>query len=318
MTPSPPVVVEMSASDASTPYARVLVAACSDGLRGGGPCGLESTAVSDPGRAVAIVSWDGTGRGTATIEVGVRRGARAEWLTRRVTFDPSDAEVERWRSVGLIIATLVGSESARDAAPPSAHAVPPAPAPPSKPVPRDPAPPAPSLPGPSWFFELGADLARGGGDIVGAGGPNGRIGAAFRSTAVFVTGSVRYEVEPHATSQVRLEWGWASVGVGLAAPLADGALLVEGRFEPTAGVIRASVSGGSPQQSGALFGAREGGALTWWWGRSFGLSLSLELLETTRSTVVTVSNASGAGAIPVATAQWLGWSGGLGLRFRTE
>src|SRR5258708_28666544 len=105
MTPSPAVVVEMHASDASSSYAQVLVDACTEGLRDGGVCALDA-GTGDSSRAVAIVSWDGIHRSAAKIDVGVRRGAHADWLTRNVTFAASDAEVERWRSVGLIIATL--------------------------------------------------------------------------------------------------------------------------------------------------------------------------------------------------------------------
>jgi hypothetical protein len=313
MTPSPAVVVEMSASDAGTSYAQVLVEACSDGLRGGGPCALEGSAASDSARAVAIVSWEGVGRSAAKIEVGVRRAAHADWLTRRVTFAASDAEVERWRSVGLIIATLVGGgEGAKDSLPAPAPERPPPPPPPKPAV--TPSAPSSEPAGTAWFFELGADLARGAGDVLAAGGPTGRVGATFRRTPVFVTASLRYEIEPNVLAQVRLEWGWASVGVGVATPLGRTPFLVEARLEPTVGGIRASSSsGGAPAQSGALFGAREGVGLTWWWARWLGLALCVEALETTRSTDVNVT-----GTTLAAKAQWLGWSAGLGLRFRTE
>jgi hypothetical protein len=315
MTPSPAVVIEMSASDASTPNAQVLVEACSDGLRGGGPCALEDSGATDSARAVAIVSWEGSGRGAAKIEVGVRRAAHADWLTRHVTFDPSDAEIERWRSVGLIIATLVGSEVAKAPVPPPETSLP-APAPPK------PSPPPPPAPTPeaatSWSFEVGAAASRGAGDVFGAWGPTGRVGAAFRRTPVFVTGSLRYEIEPPGAAQVRLEWGWVSLGAGIGAPLGRTPLLLEARLEPTLGGIRATSLGSAPAQAGGLFGVREGVALTWWWAHWIGLSLSAEALETTRSTVVNVSSNTGTSTTVAAKAQWFGWSSGLGLRFRTD
>jgi hypothetical protein len=314
MTPSPAVVVEMSASDASTPYAQVLVEACTDGLRGGGPCALEGSAAGDTARAVAIVSWEGIGRGAAKIEVGVRRAAHADWLTRHVTFDPSDAEVERWRSVGLIIATLVGNEAAKAPPPPPEPSPPPAPAKPQPPAP----PPATPAVNPVWFFEAGAVLARGAGDVFDAWGGAARVGALFRRTPIFLTGSIRYETAPQAAPQVRLEWGWVSLGAGAFAPLGRTPLILEARVEPTLGGIRATSLAGAPAQTGGLFGVREGIALTWWWGRWVGLSLSVDALETTRSTAVNVSSNTGTGTTPAARAQWFGWSTGLGLRFRTD
>jgi hypothetical protein len=311
MTPSPAVVVEMPASDASAPYAQVLLDACTAGLRDGGVCALDA-GTGDASRAVAIVSWDGTGRGAAKIDVGVRRGAQAHWLTRRVTFAASDVEVERWRSVGLIIATLVGSEGARPPAteePPS----PPAAPPPESPAPDKPAPPAPPS-ATSWFFEGGADVARGASDGLGAWGATARAGIAFHATPFFLTASLRYELQPLATAQTQLEWGWVAIGAGVAGRLGPD-VLVEARFEPTVGGTRASSPSATQPQSGAVFGAREGVGITWWWARWLGPSLSLDVLETTGSTVINLSD--GTGTTAIAKAQWIGWSTGLGLRFRT-
>jgi hypothetical protein len=136
----------------------------------------------------------------------------------------------------------------------------------------------------------------------------------FPATPVFLTASLRYEIQPLATAQVHLEWGWVAVGVGVAARVGPD-LVVEARFEPTLGGTRASSPSATQAESGVLFGAREGVGITWWWGRWLGPTLSLDALETTGSTVVNVSN--GAGNTAVAKAQWVGWSAGLGLRFRT-
>src|SRR5579859_2623261 len=101
------VVIEMHAQDAALPNARILVNACTEGLREMGPCSLEDS-TSSSAHAVVIVSWEGQGHTAAKIEVGVRHGGRgADWIARHVTFNATDAEPERWRSVGLIIATLV-------------------------------------------------------------------------------------------------------------------------------------------------------------------------------------------------------------------
>ena len=322
MTPSAPVVIEMLAADADTPFARVLVGACSEGLRDGGPCALEGATAGASARAVAIVSWDGEDRASAKIDVGVRRGGRADWHTRRVSFAASDAQAERWRSVGLIIATLVGAETPPEPPAPVPPPTPPVPPPEKRPIAgtkESAGLPARRQP---WFFEVGASGARGTADVVGAWGPAARAGLAFRSSPLFLTASLRYETEPQASAQastqVHLDWGWVTAGLGLAAPLGrapDPPLLVEVRLEPTVGVVRASAVGAADQW-GALLGVREGLGITWWWARWLGPSLSAEALQTTRSTVVNVSN--GTGATEVAKAQWFGWSAGLGLRVRVE
>ena len=317
MTTPPPVVVEMSASDAGAPYAQVLVQACSAGLRGDGPCALEGSAPADAARAVAIVSWEGDDRATAKVEVGVRRGQHADWLTRRVTFARADAEEERWRSVGLIIATLVGSQTGGDR-----NADLPTPPPPAAPPPvvKEPVaaekPAASPMPARTWFVEADAEAVRGAGDVFGAWGGALRGGVAFEGTPFFVTGSLRYEIAPDAAPDARLEWGWVSLGAGVATPLSRAPLVFEARCEPTLGGVRASASQGGSTQSGGLFGVREGVGLTWWLGRAVGLTVGAEALETTRSAVVNVSG--GAGYPAEAKAQWLGWSTAIGLRFRSD
>ena len=317
MTTPPAVVVEMSASEAGAPYAQVLVQACSAGLRKDGPCALEGNASADAARAVAIVSWEGDDRATAKVEVGVRRGQHADWLTRRVTFAPADAEEERWRSVGLIIATLVGSQTGADRTV-ETPAPPPAAAPPH--VAKEPLaaekPAASRGAARTWFVEADAEAARGAGDVFGAWGGALRGGVAFAGSPFFVTGALRYEIAPNAAPDARLEWGWVSLGVGISAPLGDAPLVFEARCEPTLGGMRATASQGGATQSGGLFGVREGVGLTWWMGRAIGVSLGVEALETTRSAVVNVSG--GAGYPAEAKAQWLGWSTAIGLRFRSD
>lgn len=76
-----------------------------------GTCELD-TAASEPGRALAIVRWLGSERQSVRIEVGLRAADRAEWSVRELAFSPRDPARERWRSVGLVLATLVGEVEA--------------------------------------------------------------------------------------------------------------------------------------------------------------------------------------------------------------
>ncbi len=323
------VVIEMPAQDAALPYSRVLVNACTEGLRERGPCALEDS-TSESAYAVVIVSWEGQGHTAAKIEVGVRHGSRADWVARHVAFNASDAEVERWRSVGLIIATLVEQAGGdRKPEPPAAT-----------PAPQD-KPPAPVRPAPAqaevevaekpasplaptrnaWLLDGAFELARGTGNGLGALGGLVRGSRQVGSTAFLVTGSLRYETQPTAsngaTARVGVQWAWAGAGVAVATDPAR-PLLFEARLEPTLGWVQATAQGSSSAKSGVLFGAREGVSATWWWAWWLGIAAGVEAVETTQSATVRVSTNGATSYTPVTTEQWIGWSATLGLRFRTD
>ena len=116
--PLPPVVIELSASDAASPNTRALVDACTNAVTDG-ECRVGT---EEPNaRAVVIVSWDAEHR-RAHVEIGTKRDGAQRWASRDVGFREADPEPERWRAVGLVIGTLVG-ESERET--PSANAQPP-------------------------------------------------------------------------------------------------------------------------------------------------------------------------------------------------
>src|SRR5439155_16058043 len=128
-----------------------------------------AAAKNEPSPAIAIVAWDDEGHLAVRVEVGLRRGDQSEWLARQVSFRDSDAEIERWRAVGLIIATLVGEASSGA----GASAPSPLVAEPARAAERPPPPPIAPLfsPRPArWCFDLGLDLARGTTDALGARG----------------------------------------------------------------------------------------------------------------------------------------------------
>jgi hypothetical protein len=105
--PVPVVVVEV-APPAAEAAAAVLVDTCSTAVRRG-RCELGREGAAEPTpAAIAIVSWVGQEHRHVRIQVGVRREADAHWATRDVYFQPSDPELERWRSAGLTIAILIG------------------------------------------------------------------------------------------------------------------------------------------------------------------------------------------------------------------
>ena len=294
----------------------MLVSACSEGLRSGGQCALAASK-NDASPAVAVVAWNEDGHLSVRVEVGVRRGERSEWLTRQMTFHASDLESERWRAVGLVIATLVGEV---------ASAPEPKTAPPSTPIPPviSVVPPVPdSLPSFSprplhWALDLGFNLARGASDGLAAKGGSLRASRRIGGGLWFLTSSLRYEIEPSAAPQLDLTWGWATFGLGATAIVSGVRLLIDARLEPSIGWLHASLTGDAhASQTRVLFGLREGLAATWWMTDSIGLAIGAELTQTTSRAVVRLVPAGGSPSA-VATEQPLGWGTVFSLRFRLD
>jgi hypothetical protein len=339
--PTPaPVVIEMAAADAALPFAQVLVNACSAGLRDRGPCALED-ATSSSARAIVIISWESTGHFAAKIEVGLRQGGHADWSSRRVVFNTSDQEIERWRSVGLIVATLVGEATGEKKA-----EAPPTPPTPPAPLASPPAPPetpgaalpasrvaaekgAPPPTG-TWFFEGAFAMSRGSGDSFGAFGGVARAGRRLAPSWLFVTASARLETQPisYVTAtvpspsalDVTLDWIWATAGLEARFDVPGSPFTLYGRCEGAGAWMRAAIPNGKSTPSGWIYGVREGLGATWWWVPSVGLTLGAEVAQTLPAEA-TVSDADGT-RIPdknsSISTSWISWSASIGLGFRTD
>jgi hypothetical protein len=344
MSAAAPVVIEMPAQDAALPYARILVNACTEGLRDKRPCALEDSP-GEAAYAVVILSWEGSAHTAANIEVGVRRGSRADWVTRHVTFNASDVEVERWRSVGLIVATLVeqvGGEKKAEGTQPAQSAQP-APTPATgagpKPTPQERSGEAgrtetegetvfesPSTAttwgggAGAWLIDGAFEMAHGTGSGLGALGGVARVSRQVGPLPLSVTGSLRYETQASDTPRARItmQWVWVTAGVAVAKDFVGAPLRVEARMEPTLGWVQATATGAGSSPSGALLGLREGVAATWWWVRPIGLVVGAEALESTRSAEVGVSPTGGPPYQTVITEDWLAWSVTAGVRLRLE
>jgi len=164
----PPIVVDVAQAEQKPAMAEALLDACS---RAASPtqCVTPNQADEEEAFAVAIVVWLDNGD-AVRVQVGLRQGERrGEWLSRRVQFDASDDETERWTATGFVVGTLAGrfveesgeeaDEPARELAPPeeSPVTVPPAPEPREE-VPADDEPSVPRVP-PELSLNLGG-LAR--------------------------------------------------------------------------------------------------------------------------------------------------------------
>jgi hypothetical protein len=98
-------------ADVPAEYAPAMVAACSDALAEGSCALAASLPESTQPEAVALVLWQGEGFLQVTVRVG--RGG-GQWTARALTFSERDSISERWTTVGLTVATLVGETRALD------------------------------------------------------------------------------------------------------------------------------------------------------------------------------------------------------------
>jgi len=155
---TPVVSLDVLPADVPAQYAPAMVAACSEALTEGS-CALASTLPeSTQPAAVALVLWQGDGFLQVTVRVG--RGG-GQWVARALTFSERDSISERWTTVGLTVATLVGEARALETESPSEPAAPaPAPVVPAAPANVAVAPkPAPAPPpverAPHWLTGVG-------------------------------------------------------------------------------------------------------------------------------------------------------------------
>jgi hypothetical protein len=99
-------------ADVPAEYAPAMIAACSGALAEGSCVVAASLPESTQPEAVALVLWQGKGFLQVTVRVG--RGG-GQWVARGLTFSERDSISERWTTVGLTVATLVGETRALDA-----------------------------------------------------------------------------------------------------------------------------------------------------------------------------------------------------------
>jgi hypothetical protein len=112
----PAVVVDFSV-EAPVNAVEWVLDACNAAISAGA-CVSERDAAQPAPRAVAIVRALKGGSMSVRIEVGLDGDEQASWLVRVLEFSRQDPVDERWRSVGLAVATLVGEVEATEKATP--------------------------------------------------------------------------------------------------------------------------------------------------------------------------------------------------------
>jgi hypothetical protein len=223
---SPVVSLDVLPADVPAEYAPAMVAACSDALTDGRCAMAQTLPESTQPEAVALVLWQGDGFLQVTVRVG--RGG-GQWVARALTFSERDSLSERWTTVGLTVATLVGETRALDSkgrdddaretpaqpVSPTAAALTPAPTI-VKPADVGPPPAArPSAPPPRWQGRFGA--------VTGPGWESGNwLVGSWLSWGFRVSGTplVLNALASYALSngpnvgRAEVSTRWATVGVG--------------------------------------------------------------------------------------------------------
>lgn len=108
---SPVVSLDVLPADVPAEYAPAMVTACSDALAEGRCAIAQTLPESTQPEAVALVLWQGDAFLQVTVRVG--RGG-GQWVARALSFSERDSISERWTTVGLTVATLVGETRALD------------------------------------------------------------------------------------------------------------------------------------------------------------------------------------------------------------
>jgi hypothetical protein len=224
---SPVVSLDVLPADVPAEYAPAMVAACSDALADGRCAMAQTLPESTRPEAVALVLWQGDGFLQVTVRVG--RGG-GQWVARALTFSEKDSLSERWTTVGLTVATLVGEtraldskgrdDEARETPTQPVSPIPTARTPaPAVSKPADVGPPRAARPSPPparWHGRFGA--------VTGPGWDSGnwRVGSwlslGFRisGTPVVLNTLASYALSRGPTiHDAELSTRWATVGVGV-------------------------------------------------------------------------------------------------------
>jgi hypothetical protein len=310
----PLVLVEISPPDQPAALSQVLVDACSSTVREG-KCSLASDADAPAASALAIVRWTDQDELEALVQVGVREGKATHWQARTLHFVDTDLRVERWRSIGLTIATLVGEtvKFHRDSAPREKRPRPDVAA--AHPPPTAASPPQRGERGPPGIelHQIWVNLGAHAGPGLGEGDlrAGGRIEAGWRPSRLplFLGPGVGYAVRPQDDQGLSARW----LNVGITAGWSFG-LHPRWNIEPRVGghveVMEAAVDSPTSRKDSGRHTA---------YGGDIGVQLVLRLgricpfaqvqgYYNDRGTDVTVAGQA------AGTASSVGWGMGLGVR----
>ncbi len=239
--PFPIVLIDVTPPAQDDAHLATMAQACSRAVLRG-ECVVFSRESEPATPAVAIVRWNDAASAGATIQVGIRGTSHAQWRSRAIDFSPGDAVDERWRAIGLTVATLVGEiDAGGDAGPPIEP----------RPTPREearvsptpatsPADPPRSAPPTAW-----ADLSFLGGPGLAPGRPRfgANVAGSWRPRTLPFFGRLALKYATSAPNHQSVSAQWAGAGLGLGGqwePATDLGLSVSGG--PVVELVRAAAS----------------------------------------------------------------------------
>jgi len=276
----------------------VVLSACSDALKHRSCVSSEDKDHGAPS-VTALIAWpDGSDRHVrVTLErFDVPNGRRIDRDTR---FADEDPLVERWRTIGLVIAALVGaSDAPLDGAAEGGD--------------RPWSGPGRAGAHPAAWLGLSA--------LAGPGLDDGsvRLGAsvhgaiALRASPIFFMASASHALRPVDDRQMDVRWTTFAVGGGARAVLSEADLALRVRFELMLEYLLAGRGSGAAVSGGGSRtnpGIRGGGDLVWPASGALGMTLGFSLWSLPGGTAVQLDQRK------VGSSQWLGYAGFLGAEW---
>src|SRR5438552_833241 len=201
------ILVDISGPEPASAYVTTLLAACSSALRSGRCARAEPHAVPRTDELIVHV----TPRDELHFELLIDASAERPELTRALVFRGADAVEERFRSVGISIASLVGA--GRPTAEPQQLLAPTKAEPAATARPRT----LRAVPVESWRVSAGLQTGAGASDAAPRLGGFLSLARALPLRPTFGFVSARYAVGRASSSDIVLEW--MTLGAGLGASL---------------------------------------------------------------------------------------------------
>jgi hypothetical protein len=309
------IAVELPPTDLPSSYAEALLESCDIGMQQRATCVSGQDAGTEPGNlAVAIVSWKGSDHLEARIEVGLRAGGAAKWQARAVAFSPGDLEIERWRTLGFAIATVVkrAIEEAPDGSGDRPASSAPAEVPPAvAPVAGEPMAADRDIWRGTWVT---AQLVLQSGAPRRAPALGGEIHLehAFRGERWLLEGGIGCTTQSLEVDHISILRPRVSLGGGVIVLKLGDRARVGAHLAVALEVVRASgqdpVSGRSDSGAHWVGGLEQGADLTWMGSRTIGAVVAAGVREATGTTEIL------AHSVEVARVPALEWAGSVGFR----
>jgi hypothetical protein len=280
------IAVELAPADAASPLSQALLDACSVGTQTRARCVLsQSTGAVDQRVAIAIVTWDGPARVGARLALALLPGARQKWHARELLFSAADPEVERWRTVGFAIATLVGDLIQHDSDESNAG---PTPGARSSFEPTEVSLPASSRDSPpgSWLdglFSIGTGAASSpsfGGEL--------HFSRMLGAEPWFLAGAAQCAIQSLDQDRLSIVRPAASVGIGVVVLRLARRLHLTLQMEAMLELVQVTGTDAATGVSGEggrwLPGLKQGVEGAWMWSSNLGLVAAVQATEVTENT----------------------------------